>query len=173
MILATPVRLFLGFMLLYGAWSKLRKPTIFWSVLQRYPVAGWFRSAGAAKVVPVVEMILAGALLLPFPLTCALGCYGTLAFILVASAAIHRRYRRGETWFACGCSSNLEEEMPASSLLLRNGVLILAVAYAIVAPWHAGTLADYGMGLALLLAFELFQRALVQEGRVRMWKASG
>jgi len=63
--------------------------------------------------------------------------------------------------------------MRASGMLLRNGVLLLAISYSLFGLGCPGSILEYGMGLALLLAFDLFQATLVAEGRVRQWKTSG
>ena len=169
----SPIVVFLGLMQLRSAMAKLRRPVVFWSILQRYPGGSWITSLRRAMAVPALEMAFAAALLLPFSWTRLPACYGLLTFVAFASAAIYRRYHRGEDRFACGCSANLEEEMRASGMLLRNGVLLLAISYSLFGLGCPGSILEYGMGLALLLAFDLFQATLVAEGRVRQWKTSG
>jgi len=173
MILAPSVCVFLGWLQARSALAKIRRPAIFQSILQAYPSGSRLRELGAAKLVPVTELALAGALLLPVPAVRLAGCCGMLLFLVLASAAIYGRYRRGEERFACGCSGNLEEQTAASSMLGRNGLLLLATFYAAVGYARTSSAVDYGIGMALLLAFELAQTALVQEGRVRSWKAFG
>lgn len=164
---------FLGFLLLRSAAAKLRNPAAFQSILERYPGAVRLRWLRPARLAPWFEFLLAAGLLLPLSVTRAPSAWGTLFFLLLASAAIFERYRRGEERFACGCSAEMETEMPALGILARNGMLLLASAAALAGPLSAVSLSHYGLGLALLLALDLVEAALAQEGRIRAWKARG
>lgn len=169
MSLSDSVAIFLGLLLARSALTKLRQPLAFWSILQRYPAGAWFRTAKVAGLVPALELMLAVALLAPFQTSRLLAAYGMLAFIVLASAGIYARYRRGEERFVCGCSGNLEEETTVPTMMLRNAVLLVAVVYALSARWPPVAPLDYAMGLALLFAFDLFQAALIQNERIRKW----
>jgi Methylamine utilisation protein MauE len=170
MTMAVSVFIFLGLLFLRSALAKLRKPAVFWAILQRYPCGAWFRTVRRATLLPALELVLAGALLLPLRLPRIATGYAATAFIILASAGIYGRYRRGEKRFACGCSGNLEEETAVSSMLVRNGALLLSACYAISAKWRSASPIDYAMGLALLFAFDLFRTALIQNERIRNWK---
>jgi hypothetical protein len=67
----------------------------------------------------------------------------------------------------------LAEELPASAMLLKNALLFLVTSYAMWAHWKPVSAGDYGLGAALLLAFDLLDTALVQEGRIHNWKSVG
>jgi hypothetical protein len=177
MILAPSVCVFLGWLEARSAMAKIRRPAVFESILQAYPFLSWLQSpklyASAARLVCVAELALAGTLLLPVPAIRLAGCCGMFVFLLLASAAIYGRYRNGEKQFACGCSGNLDEQATASSMMLRNALLLFATLYGAAGYVGPASSADYGIGLALLLAFDLSQAAAIQEGRVRSWKALG
>jgi len=164
---------FLGLLQVRAAWAKFRRPAVFQSILRRYPLGSWLGAAGAAKLVPAAELILACALLAPVRLARLWGCWGMLAFLVAASAAIYRRYRKGEERFACGCSGNLEEETPVWGMLVRNTALLCVSAVALLASSGHTAPVDYAVGLAFLLAHDLLETALIQEGRVRSWKGLG
>ena len=108
MTLVGSVYIFLGLLLLRSAVAKLRKPAVYWSILQRYPGGVWFRTARLARLLPALELALAGALLLPLRLSRIPAGDRTLGFFILASAGILARFRRGEEEFACGCSGNLQ-----------------------------------------------------------------
>jgi hypothetical protein len=172
-ILAPSACVFLGWLQARSAVAKLRRPGVFQSILQRYPFGARLQRLGGAKLVPAAELAMAGALLLPVPQIRLLGCCAMLAFLALASAAIYGRYRRGEQQFACGCSGNLEEQTYVSGMLIGNGLLLLVTAYGLAGYAQTASPADYGIGLALLLAFDLFHTALTEEGRVRSWMGFG
>jgi Methylamine utilisation protein MauE len=170
MTVAVSVLIFLGLLFLRSAFAKLRKPSAFLAILQRYPGGPWFRTARRATLLPALELVLAGALLLPSRFSRLGGGYGTIALIILASAGIYGRYRRGEKRFVCGCSSNLQEETTVTSMLVRNGVLLLAACYGISAKWPSPSPIYYAMALGLLFAFDLFRTSLIQNERIRNWK---
>lgn len=172
MTLSSAIYVFLGMTQLRSAVAKIRHSSSFRNILRSYP--GLVRySTRLAMLVPTAEISLAIGFLFPSAWT-HLGCgYGMVLFLIIASVAIVFRYRRGEKMFACGCSSNLAEELPVDSMLLKNAVFLGSASYAI---WRSNpriSLFDYALGAALLLAFDLFNAALVQEGRVRSWQAVG
>jgi hypothetical protein len=173
MTLAPSAYAFLAALLVRSAWAKIRRPEVFQTILEAYPFGSRLRVLHAARLAPAVELVLAGALALPVPAARLFGGCGTIAFIIFASAAIYVRYLRGEKRFACGCSGNLEEQTDASGMLIRNGLLLLVTAYALAGYARASSPVDYGLGLALLLAFDLSHTALQWEGRVRNWKGLG
>jgi hypothetical protein len=173
MTLSSSTFAFVGFLQLRSAMAKIRQQDLFWSIVKRYPGAAWVRNSKLALLVPAAELALGTGLLLPFSRTQLVACLGVAIFLVLASVAIYLRYRRGEKIFPCGCSSNLAEELPASSMLLKNTLLLLITCYAMRSHWTPVSPADYGLGAALLLAFDLLDTALVQEGRIRIWKSVG
>jgi Methylamine utilisation protein MauE len=173
MTLSSSIFAFVGFLQLRSAIAKIRQPAVFWAILQRYPGIVWVRNSKLALLVPATEAVLGTGLLLPFFWTRLPAGFGVALFLILASAAIYWRYHRGEKRFACGCSTDLAEELPASAMLLKNALLFLVTSYAMWAHWKPVSAGDYGLGAALLLAFNLLDTALAQEGRIHNWKSVG
>jgi hypothetical protein len=172
-MLAFSVCVFLAALHARSAIAKIRQPRVFQTILNNYPLGSQLQRRGMSSLIPSLELLLAGALLIPAAPVRLAGCLGVLAFIASASAAIYVRRRRGEERFACGCAGNLEEQSDAGDMLLRNALLLAAACYAAAAGRGGGSAVDYALGAALLLAFDLAQAAMIQEGRVRNWKAAG
>ena len=64
-----------------------------------------------------------------------------------------------------------KEETRVSNMMIKNGVLVFSVCYAISANWSSGAPIDYAMGMALLFAFDLFQTALTMREKLRKWES--
>jgi hypothetical protein len=173
MTLSSSIFAFVGFLQLRSAIAKIRKPDLFWAILQRYPGTVWVRNSKLALLVPAAEGALGLGLLLPFSWTRLPAGIGVAVFLVLASAAVYWRYYHGEKMFACGCSTDLAEELPASAMLLKNALLFSMTFFAMWPRWTPVSSPDYAVGAALLLAFDVLSAALVQEGRISNWKRVG
>jgi hypothetical protein len=173
MIHSASVCVFLGLLQMRLGWAKFRRPEVFQSILRRYPLASWLGVAGMAKLITAAEMMLACALLAPVRLARLCGCWGLLVFLVAASVAIYSRYRKGEERFACGCSGNLEDETQVWGMLVRNTALLCVTTIALLISSGQIAPMNYAIGLSFLLAYDLFETALIQEGRARSWTEYG
>jgi len=168
---------FLACLLLRSAWAKWRQPARFWVILRHYPGGTWFQTPCQARLVPAAEISLALGLVWGGSVT-AVALLGALVFIGVGTVGIAWRLYHGETQFACGCGGNLEAEDSALVSCTRNlclltmgmVTLLRLMATQAVVRLQPG---DVAAGVALLLAQELLMAAIVQEGRIRKWKAAG
>lgn len=165
-----------GLWLLAAAWAKVRRFDTFIQIVRTYPLPGWLRpSVGYA--IPVVEALLAFALLSPWPALAARGLVATLILLCPMSGAVALRLARGERRFRCGCGGDLTREHSAIFVLARNILVGAAVpaALLILRPGFEASvqLPLYLAGAAVVLGLRLADAAVVGWRSALEWKAAG
>lgn len=121
-VIAWLLRASLGLLLVAAAVHKLRGLREFVRTLADYRLLPRFGVHLVAPLVPVLELGVAGALLVP-------GVGGPLAaaaLFVGYSAAIALNLGRGRRHIDCGCGGPSRGQTLSGGLLLRNGTLVLA-----------------------------------------------
>lgn len=167
------LRTALALLFLAAAAHKLRSPTRFRATLAAYEVLphGWPRLLHAVAIAVVAaEAAIAIALLAP-PLASGAAAAGAV-LLLGYAAAIAVNLRRGRA-IDCGCGGpGLKERVIGADLVIRNGVLVAALA---AASLPVSTRATGWLDLAVAalfvvasaLVFGAFETALANAARLR------
>lgn len=116
-----------GGALLFGgaAWHKLRAPERFDATFTAYELLGRMRRWRLPRLLPVVEALVAGGMLLEMSRPVAAGA-GVL-LLLVYSAAIAINLSRGRRDLACGCGGPHDRRRIAPWMVWRNVTVALAL----------------------------------------------
>lgn len=125
------LRAALAVLLLSAARHKLADRARFRAALAAHQLLPASTVAAAAVAIPVLELALAAALLLP-----GLGgapALATAALLAAYTAAVGINLARGRREIDCGCGGPVEAPL-GGGLLLRNGALIAAALVAAPAP---------------------------------------
>lgn len=146
-ILTLSASLIVAAILLAAASHKLRAPQRFARQLEAYELLPQAAIAAAARGVPVVEVLIAIALLVPAGR--AWGAVSAAVLLALYTAAIAINLWRGRRDIDCGCSGPGLERPITGALVLRNAVLI-ALALLAALPMRAAAL--HGFGLFLIAA---------------------
>ena len=145
-IVAVSCSLVLAVILFTGASHKLRAPHRFARQIDDYALlSGTAAVAMAARALPIVEIVIAVALLVPGLRAWAAAAAALL--IALYTGAISINLWRGRRDIDCGCSGPGLERPLSSALLVRNGVLIVM---AVLAALPVGAIALHGFGLFLI-----------------------
>ena len=146
-ILTLSASLIVAVILFAAASHKLRAPLRFARQLEDYDLLPPAAIATAARAVPLVEVLIAIALLIPAGR--AWGGASAVLLLALYTAAIAINLRRGRRDIDCGCSGPGLERPITGALVLRNTVLI-ALALLAALPMSAAAL--HGFGLFLIAA---------------------
>lgn len=144
-VLAVIFSLVLAVILFAGASHKWRAPHRFARQIDDYALLPGPAVAFAARVVPVLEVLIGLALLVPG--LRAWGAAGAALLLALYTGAIGINLFRGRRDIDCGCSGPGLERPLSPALLVRNGVLIVM---AVIAALPAGAVALHGFGLFLI-----------------------
>ena len=144
-IVAVAFSLVLAVILFAGASHKLRAPHRFARQIDDYALLPGAAVALAARAVPVVEVVIAIALLVPGLRAWGAASAGLLLALYTGAIAIN--LFRGRRDIDCGCSGPGLERPLSPALLVRNGVLM---AMAVIAALPADAAALHGFGLFLI-----------------------
>lgn len=144
-IFAVAFSLVLAVILFAGASHKLRAPHRFARQIDDYALLPGTAVAFAARAVPVVEVLIGLALLVPGLRAWGAASAGLLLALYTGAIAIN--LFRGRRDIDCGCSGPGLERPLSPALLVRNGVLIVM---AVIAALPAGAVALHGFGLFLI-----------------------
>lgn len=149
-VFALSFALMLAVILLVAASHKLRVPRQFTRQLEAYELLPQKLTAPVARVLPVVEGVIAVALLVP--VLRQIAAMAAAALLLLYALAIGINLWRGKRDIDCGCGGPGLERPLDASLIVRNAVLIgMAVVTACAfEPVAVGTI-----GLLLVVAFTL------------------
>src|SRR5262245_37966536 len=123
---------FIGALLLSSAWAKKRHPDVFVEIVRSYPLPSYLKTRAWARMVLLTESLLGLALLSGHDRVVDGGLWGAIIFIFAATCAVLARLARGERRFPCGCGGNLSEAQNATLLLVRNLLLLVLLATAVV-----------------------------------------
>lgn len=138
-----------------GAWEKLRDPMSFEIAVDAYELGPQWLSPWVARLLPMIEITAAGALL--FAASRTYGVILGLALMLVVTSAVAINLMRGRTDVGCGCGGVEDEQLISWALVARNailgGLLLLCLAEPAARPLHwfdylsvgAGTVCAYGL----------------------------
>ncbi|MVV48710.1 methylamine utilization protein MauE [Pseudomonas sp. PB120] len=105
-----------------AATHKLRAPARFAKQLADYQLLPDAVVRPVSRVIPVLELALAFALLVPVSRTCA--ALGAASLIALYAAAIGINLWRGRRDIDCGCAGPDQAQPLRPVLLLRNSVLV-------------------------------------------------
>ena len=144
-IVAVSCSLVLAVILLTGASHKLRAPHRFARQIDDYALLSGNAVSLAARALPVLEVLIAVALLVPGLRAWGAASAGLLLALYTAAIAIN--LWRGRREIDCGCSGPGLERPLSSALLVRNAVLI---AMAVLAAVPSTTAVLHGFGLFLI-----------------------
>lgn len=144
-IVAVSCSLVLAVILFTGASHKLRAPHRFARQIDDYALLSGTAVALAARALPIVEIVIAVALLVPGLRAWAAAAAALL--LALYTGAISINLWRGRRDIDCGCSGPGLERPLSSALLVRNGVLIVM---AVLAALPVGAIALHGFGLFLI-----------------------
>ncbi|EJF73593.1 methylamine utilization protein MauE [Pseudomonas sp. 21615526] len=115
-----------------AATHKLRAPARFARQLADYQLLPEAVTRPAARVIPLLELVIAFALLVPASRSwAALGAAGLIALY---AAAIGINLWRGRRDIDCGCAGPDQAQPLRPILLLRNGALVAVALLASVLP---------------------------------------
>lgn len=144
-------------LLLGAGWHKLRAPEAFRRALAGYELLPAFCLPVAARLLPLLEIALGAALLLPAtrPAAAALAC----ALFLLYALAMGVNLLRGRRGMDCGCSFGARAAGLSAFMPLRNLLFALAAALAAAPPVRAPQLADYTGAVCAAAAFWLIALA--------------
>ncbi len=123
-------RLILGCVFLYASLDKLAHPESFAQIIDHYHILPYNLLHGAALLLPVVEFVIGGALILGVGIrgSALLAAMMNLVFILALSSALARNLD-----ISCGCfSSGPGSQRIGWKKMAENGGLILLAGYAVV-----------------------------------------
>ncbi|MBS0393223.1 MAG: methylamine utilization protein MauE [Proteobacteria bacterium] len=127
----------LGLLLAQAAAGKWRRHEEFAAVLANYRLFPAALVRPLAWLVPAIETVLAGGLLLPA--TRASAALVGAALMLAYAGAITVNLRRGRLDLDCGCAGPAERRPIAPWMLVRNALLAAAFGL-LVLPWSARAL---------------------------------
>lgn len=144
-IIAVSCSLVLAVILLTGASHKLRAPHRFARQIEDYALLSGPAISVMARALPVIEGLLAIALLVPG--LRIWGAAGAALLLALYTGAIAINLWRGRRDIDCGCSGPGLERPLSPALLARNGVLITM---AVLAGLPTGAAALNGFGLFLI-----------------------
>ena len=144
-IVAVSCSLVLAVILFTGASHKLRAPHRFARQIEDYALLSGAAISLVARALPVVEVLIAVALLVPGLRIWGAASAGLL--LAIYSGAIAINLWRGRRDIDCGCSGPELERPLSAALLARNGVLIVM---AVLAGLPTGAVALHGFGLFLI-----------------------
>ena len=149
------ISLGLGLMFLVAAYHKLSEAAQFRVTLLEYQVLPESLVGPAARIVPVIEILLGGAWLAGY-YGQGMTAIGSALLLGIYALAIGINIARGRVHFDCGCGfggKGDNEQYLSAKLIVRNLVLIAAALYTLVpAEPRALGFGDYLTLAAALLA---------------------
>ncbi|MCC7546692.1 MAG: hypothetical protein IT532_02895 [Burkholderiales bacterium] len=119
----------LALILFAAAWHKLSEHDVFAGALEAYQLLPTALVPLAARVLPVVEVLLGIAILVP--ITRAQALAGTAMLMLVYAAAMSLNLGRGRDQIDCGCGG---ESHSLSWALVARNVVLAGAALAVAGP---------------------------------------
>ena len=173
LLIALTIQTFAGLLLLLSALSKLRDVAEFERLLGAYEILPRSLLRAAAVVLPVLELALAGSLLVRFePLIAA---RAGAAMLVVFGLAIAINLARGRSQIDCGCHWGASEGGIARWMVVRNLLLALGLGLSAVeaAPQPIGAAELWTIGSASLVFLCLYHAlpalmATIESGRGTM-----
>jgi uncharacterized membrane protein len=155
-----------------AAWHKFAEPLMFQAAVEAYRLLPGALAPVFARLLPVAEVLLGIALLLPATRGIALALFALLMAVYAMAMAIN--LLRGRSQIDCGCGA--EVHFLSWALVARNAVLALL---ALVAAGPSVTrelqwldaVTLIGGALALYAAYLLFDELLRQHGRIVQLRA--
>jgi uncharacterized membrane protein YphA (DoxX/SURF4 family) len=128
--LALAIRTLVSLVFLTGACGKLRHGTPFQGVVANYRLLPEAMVAPAAYLIPPLELLLGATLLLgvafPWP------DLGAAVLLLLFALAMGINLKRGRRHIDCGCFQSALRQTLSWKLVVRNGVLALLLAMALL-----------------------------------------
>ena len=140
--------LILGYVFLLAGWHKCRAPAEFAATLTNYKVLPESLARQGVYLVPVAEIMIGAALLIPATRPMAATAAGGLLCVYIAAIGIN--LLRGRRNIDCGCGGPAQKQTLSEWMLARNGLLLLLVFIA-AGPVRARTLLWFDW-LTILLA---------------------
>jgi hypothetical protein len=161
----------IGLIFAGAAVAKLADLQSFIGVVQNFRLLPYVLVKPFAVLLPILELAVAGGL--AFPATRSYAAIGTLALLVVFTAAIAVNLARGRRSIDCGCFGDTLKQPLSGWLIARNAVLgLLAVTAA--APGFPGRplhwldlMTGIGGALSLLLLYLILGHLLAAADRVR------
>lgn len=167
----------LGTMFVVAALHKLSQGAQFRVTLYEYQLLPDALVPVAARVIPLVELLLGVGWFLSF-FQPSLTAAGSALLLAAYTVAIAVNIRRGRVHFDCGCgfAGNNESEQYLSGGLLARNIVLIAAALLTLLPAASRSLgfADYLVLVAALLAgallFAAANQLLANRGAINTWR---
>lgn len=169
--LALAIRVLLALVFFTAGFGKIRHHAAFHGVVTNYRLMPESAVPAFAGLLPVVELVIASALLFA---PRAWPEAGAAVLLLVFAAAMGINIRRGRRHIDCGCFQSALKQTLSWTLVARNAVLALLLAIPAAVP--EGTLPESGMVEALLMStvlFVLLQTMNILWSVVPAWRLRG
>jgi hypothetical protein len=164
----------LALILFAAAWHKLAEPNAFLSALSAYRLLPGRLLEPAARLVPVLEIALGVAMLVPATRTP--GLWGVAALLLAYAGAMGINLLRGRSYIDCGCGGAAH---PLSWGLVVRNLVLAAAAVAVSGPvvdrsltWLDAFILVAGV-LAFFAAYLMADELLRQASRMARTERSG
>jgi len=163
---------------LISVWAKIREMEAFRLICAGYPGISIIGVRAAASLILLAEAAIGVALLIPYRQSLSSGIAASLVWIAAASSVIALRRLRGERKFRCGCGSDLSKETSAEWLLVRNAIVMAALATVLVLGGVKSVTAfevisDLLTALGVVLGIYLLAAAARTWRQVREWQVLG
>ena len=170
---------FVGASLFVSAWAKLHNPKAFARIIRQFTLLprGILKHS---RMIPYAEFVIAGLLVISSVVIMRLGIFLALGFIGLASALILARGARGETYFQCGCGTDVNHFSSLKEMLARNLVYVILLVASLISlkgaparPVSTLTAANYLSALGLVLAVNLIGAFRLLWRAIKEWNAGG
>ena len=167
----------LGLMFLFAAYHKLANAAAFRVTLLEYQLLPQWLVTPAARLIPIIEIILACSWLLSF-YNQAMTAIGSAVLLGIYALAIGINLYRGRVHFDCGCSfggKDQNEQFLSGGLVARN-LLLIATALMTLMPvsTRAFGFGDYATLLAALMAvtflFAAANQLISNRATINTWR---
>ncbi len=117
--------LILGYVFLLAGWHKCRAPVEFATTLANYKVLPEALVRQGVYLIPVAEIMIGAALLIPATRPVAAPAAGGLLCVYLAAIGIN--LLRGRRNIDCGCGGPAQKQTLSEWMLARNGLLLVLV----------------------------------------------
>ena len=181
---------FVGFALLFipAAVHKLANRSPFKAILQAYDIVPERLTGSAARLIPLVELLLGSAWLMSGILNLPAATIAVMSALLLGlyTTGIAVNLLRGRSYIDCGCGFSTTiatadkggtEQHLSSGLIVRN-VLLMTTALVAVIPTAVREflIIDYfnllGTTIALVLLYGAFNQLLINRNAINAWRKS-
>jgi len=171
-LLAWVISGFIGALFLAAAMHKLQDPMLFYAQVDAYRLLPTAWSWWLSKFLPWLEVLL--VVLIFVPVSASWAAWGAAALLLIYGGAIAVNVMRGRDDLDCGCGG--QPVRISWKLVLRNGLMALAIGTAPLYQLTAGELSDAviaaGCGILIWMVYALYEKVRSMLGRNQLVSAS-